>query len=557
MERDTAAVRGSVEPGVSLMITMFALLAATLCQDPLAQSEAELVFRWDARAAEHLINRAGFGARPDEIERAVQVGQTAAVAQLLAGERPEYEPYYPTVERPGKDALAMGDKDAMLKRFKASDRNEMGMFGAWWTEEMVRSGHPLRERMTLFWHGHFTSSYRTVKSSGAMIRQNELFRSAGLGSFRGLLLGVLEDPAMLIYLDGTKNKKDSPNENLARELMELFTLGEGNYTEQDVKEAARALTGWRVRNGEARFNKRRHDAGQKTILGRTSEFGAHELVDHLLAQPACSRWIAGRLLAYFEGVAPTEERLQHYAELLVDADWQIADLLAALFADQEFYSPATVGQRVASPVDFLVGLVRRLDSRVPPVLVAHAAALLGERLFHPPSVKGWEGGLGWITTSTIQQRGNLAGMLLGVVDIEDVLTAADLVDEDAMFDPDMMSETEEVVDDSMKRRTGAGSALRKLRKLRDAGWRPHVNLSARTRRANARTDNRIADVLIDELLAVPVSKASRRAVIDFIASEREALGIDNKRLMRRGLEAERCLRRTAHVILSLPEAHLN
>lgn len=517
---------------------------------------AELV--WDRVAAEHLINRAGFGARPDEIERAVAEGHAAFVARLLAGDRPDYEPYYPAVDRPDQDELEAGDRDAMLKEFKTADRNEMGMFGAWWVEEMIRSDHPLRERLTLFWHGYFTSSYRFVKSSRAMVLQNELFRSAGLGSFRDLLLAVLEDPAMLLYLDATKNKKGSPNENLARELMELFTLGEGNYTEQDVKEAARALTGWTVRDGRVRFVEKRHDASDKTILGQTGPFGVTELVDVLLEQPACSRWLAGRLLAYFEGAPPSEERLERYARILVEEDWRIDRFLETLFGDPAFFAPSVVGQRVASPLDYLVGLVRRLDSRVPPFLVAHAAALLGERLFHPPSVKGWEGGEGWITTSTIQQRGNLAGMLLGVVDIEDVLTAEDLVDQAEMFEDDAGESMQDVADDSLRRRrTGVGSALRKIRKLRDTGWRPHVNLTARVRRAEARNPQRIADALLDELLAVPVSKASRRAVVDFIAAECERLELEPKRLLRKGLDAELLLRRVAHVVLSLPEAHLH
>jgi len=548
------------------MILAIACLALPLLLDvDSTPAGDDAPFVWDARAAEHLLNRAGFGARPAEIAEAVELGHAAFVERLLAGERPDDEPYYPTVERPSRDELAKGNRGALLRRFQAADRREMGLFEAWWVDAMIRSDHPLRERMTLFWHGHFTSSYRTVKSSKAMIRQNELFRSAGLGSFRELLLGVLEDPAMLIYLDATKNRKDDPNENLARELLELFTLGEGHYTEQDVKETARALTGWSTRDRWPHFSERRHDDGDKTILGRTDTFGAPELVDLLLEQPACSRWIAGRLLRTFEGRAPSAERLEHYAAVLRSADWRIDAVLEELFLDPAFYADDVVGQRVASPLDFLVGLVRRLDSRVPPFLVAHASAMLGERLFHPPSVKGWEGGEAWITTSSIQQRGNMAGMLLGVVDVEDVLTAQDLVDDDARFDPDAPMEGAGSMDDDARaamqeerrRRTGVGSAFRKLEKLRRAGWRPHVNLTSRVQRGGTRSDRRIVDTLLDELLAVPVSKASRRAVVDFLAAEREELGLSSQRLMRRGLEAELLLRRVAHVILSLPEAHLN
>ncbi|MEM7516615.1 MAG: DUF1800 family protein, partial [Planctomycetota bacterium] len=250
-----------------------------------AGSAEALGIVWDARAVEHLYSRAGFGASRREIERGVKKGVTGLVDELL-NERYEEDPFF--YERMGiDDAERMRDLEReerrkLIRERNRADRLQMQAFGAWWIDRMIEGHDPLRERMTLFWHGFFTSSYKEVSRSDEMIAQNELFREHGLGSYRALLHGIVRDPAMLRYLNNDKNRKQAPNENLARELMELFTLGEGNYTEEDVKEAARALTGHRAnRQGEFDVRWRSKDRGPKTILGVEGRHDAKTLVEIL------------------------------------------------------------------------------------------------------------------------------------------------------------------------------------------------------------------------------------------------------------------------------------
>jgi uncharacterized protein (DUF1800 family) len=534
---------------------------------------------WDERAVEHLMNRAGFGARQAEIEAGVRMGREAFVDALLDGAGEEPEPFFVTeVDRRASEEGRPMDRGALLelrREARREDRRQIVQYAGWWVEQMRSGTHPLRERMTLFWHGHFTSSMTDVKSSVAMIRQNELLRTHALGSFRELLAGILRDPAMLTYLNNNSNKKDRPNENLARELMELFCLGEGNYTEQDVKEAARALTGWHVRRGEFRINRRQHDRGPKTVLGVTGKLDGDDLVDVLLAQDACARWIAGRLIAYFEGVEPDAERLEAYAGFLRENDYHVGPMLARLFRDPDFYRAEVVGTRIAGPIDYIVGASRRLGVRTPPAIPVAAAALLGQQLFGPPNVKGWDGGKAWISTSTVLLRGNLAGMLVGVVSFEDLMTSDALefpLDADDEWDEgdegdegvEGMGLDAEMQADAPPRKNPALAGLRLLDRV---GWRPFVNLSARCRRAGAKTDEEIVAFLGRDLLAVPLPEEGRAALVELLRTERapaatesaatEPAGERPRLRFRRATSDELALRRLAHVILSLPEAQLN
>jgi len=526
---------------------------------------------WDARAVEHLMNRAGFGARQAEIDAGVRMGREAFIDALFAGGGEEPEPFFVTEydRRASEQAMTM-DREALLdlrREYRREDQRQIVQYAGWWVDQMRAGTHPLRERMTLFWHGHFTSSMTDVKSSVAMIRQNELLRTHALGSFRELLAGILRDPAMLTYLNNNSNKKASPNENLARELMELFCLGEGNYTEQDVKEAARALTGWHVIRGEFRINRKQHDRGLKTVLGVTGKLNGDDLVDILLAQKACARWIAGRLIAYFEGVEPAAERLEAYAGFLRENDYHVGAMLARLFKDPEFYRAEVVGTRIAGPIDYIVGASRRLDVRTPPAIPVAAAALLGQQLFNPPNVKGWDGGKAWISTSTVLQRGNLAGMLVGVVSFDDLMSPDPLefaMDADAENMEGAGMQGEEMEAAAPPRKNPALAGLRILERI---GWRPAVNLSARCRRAGAMGDDEIVAFLAEDLLAVPLPEGSRAALVELLQTERAAAGMESaateslsnrpRLRFRRATSEELALRRLAHVILSLPEAQLN
>lgn len=523
-------------------------------------------FVWDARAVEHLYNRAGFGARPAEIETGVAMGQAALVEQLVS-KRVDVEPFFwERIDVPNPREMRDLPPDEIKQRqreFREKDRKQLLEYTAWWLDRMSSGEDPLRERMVLFWHGFFTSSIEEVKRGWFLIRQNQLVREKALGSYSDLLSAMLRDPAMLTYLDNQVNRKGNPNENLARELMELFSLGVGNYTETDVKEAARALTGRGIsREGDYEFHPRLHDDGKKTVLGVTGKLDGDALVAAILKQDACPKWIAKRLITYFEGVPPKPERISEYAAFLRKNDFQLQPFLKKLFLDPAFYRDEVVGARVQGPIDFMVGLSRRLGTRVPPVVLGGGAAILGQRLFSPPSVKGWEEGEAWITTASLMQRGNLAGFVLGVVKVEDVMSETDLdlpVASDPATPP-METDGETKTSPPPLKGKGGGQpgaqALQALRRAEASGWAPTINFSSRMSRTGAKTDAEIADRMLDDVLAIRAPDDTRARMRAFLTHEREGLGVADGNLLDGGAAAERVLRRLAHLILSLPEAQL-
>jgi len=552
-----------------------------------AASRVRSGIAWDAKKVEHLLNRAGFGARPSDIEAAVALGQ-AALVEKLVGERVEVEPFFfERIDAPDPKVvktMSVEDRTAMMREIREKDRRQLLDYTTWWYDRMTSGEDPLRERMVLFWHGFFTSSFEDVKRSWLLIQQNQLVRKHALGSYAELLAAMAKDPAMLTFLDNQVNKKASPNENFARELMELFSLGAGNFTEQDVKEAARALTGRGVsREGNYEFHKRLHDEGEKTVLGVTDRMNGDDLVKVILAQDACPRWIAGKLLANFEGVEPSPKRLADYAAYLRANEYQIQPFLRRLFLDPEFYRDEVIGARVQSPVDFMVGFTRRLGVQVPSAVLGSGATLLGQRLFWPPSVKGWDEGENWISTATIMQRGNLAGFMLGLVKVEDVLSEPETREpppadpyEPGMTDgsmeggksdeprsdepmterPPMKKGVKPDPKKDMKRIGVDGAALYGLKRAEASGWTISINLSSRIQKSGARTDAEIADRMLDDLLAIDAPPDTRVLVQTFLARERGRLKLADGKLLDAGAEAEHVLRRLAHLIYSLPEAQL-
>ena len=551
---------------------VFLLVCALAVPTPARQAvRSEL--RFDASAAEHLLNRAGFGASPEEIERAVEDGLEATVLRLLSPDDDPLPPYFERIrrrsamrDRAGEEELTDAERRKLQNRIRRDDRDQLSDFLDWWMEQLIESEHPLRERMTLFWHGHFTSSMDDVKNSHEMIQQVLLLRGHSLGNFRELVHAIARDPAMLEYLDNDVNRRDHPNENFARELMELFTLGEGNYTEDDVQEAARAFTGWSDSDGAFRFNGKQHDHGPKTVFGVTAKMDGDEVIDLILDRPDCARFLAGELVTYFEGATPEEARLERLAGVLYDADYDLPTLLQALFTDPDFYRADVRGARIASPIDFLVGSTRRLQADPPAYLLLLAANLLGERLLFPPNVKGWEGGAAWVTTSSLMQRGNLAGVLLGEVTMEDFLD----YDIDEVLDPTMLAEDEDVAMDGMSGSMQADDglareamddkrALGELRRLRDIrkSWTPRMNLTGAVRGADARSDEEVVDALVDRLLAIDVDAETRATLTRLLEREREAIACSEEEFLEHSWRSERPLRRLAHVILSLPEAQLH
>ncbi len=505
----------------------------------LGHDEIEGTIRWDARSAEHLLNRAGFGASSEEIAGTVEAGLEATVKKLIERAKEGDLPFFAQrlsprdglmrEERMEAKSMEMDaatfkeDNFEMIKELRDRDGEQLDRFLNWWVTRMRRGDNPLGERMTLFWHGWFTSSYRDVKSSFEMIEQNKVFRTYGLGKFRELVVGIAKDPAMLEYLDNDSNRRKRPNENFARELMELFTLGEGNYTEQDVKEAARAFTGWRDKHGKFEFVERLHDRRKKTVLGQTGKFGGEEVIGILLEQEACSRYLAKRMIGYFEGVEPNEGRLEDYARFLMATEYDIAQVLEKLFLDPEFYRDEVVGTRIAGPLDFLVGSTRRLMIEPPARAIRLGSAALGQRLLDPPNVRGWEGGEAWVTTGTLMMRSNLVGSYLGLVDTREELSDRD----------------------------------RAMRALRRANWGPNLNFSALLERADIVRDAEIVEYMLESLFAVPPTAESRAVAMNFLESVRAEAGLGDGELLDAGEDSELWLRRLAHIVLSLPEANLN
>src|SRR5579864_5714297 len=399
--------------------------------------------RWDVAKAGHLLRRAGFGALPSEVALAIEAGPDGAVDALF--DSPPGSDTAPPFDgiRPAEVRADSMVQDVLRSRIKPKDSpqvraayNEVNrahqrgivVLTSWWLDRMARAQAPLREKLTLFWHGHFTSSFGDVQDAIAMYNQNQLFRQHAAGNFARLLEGVARDPAMLRYLNNDANRKGHPNENWARELMELFTMGIGHYTETDVKESARAWTGWTLRDyrtGDGRrlfdFKPAIHDDGPKTFLGREGPWDGTDIMRMILAQDATPRFLAGKLAAFFVAPDPDPALVDAMAGRLRAMNYELAPVLRALFRSRAFYRPAAMLAQVKGPVEFAVGAVRHLGINAPDwVRVYQAAGAMGQRLFFPPTVAGWHGGTTWINAGTIFARTDLAVALvsdrLGPVD---------------------------------------------------------------------------------------------------------------------------------------------
>lgn len=380
--------------------------------------------RWNFATAAHLLNRAGFGGTPDQIEEFARLPPAAAVDRLLD---------YPT-DAPTETTAAWSkiepDRAARLRAFRQAGEEERKklvqernrtqreqMLGLlhWWLQRMVSGPHPLQEKLTLFWHGHFATSVLKVKEPYLMWRQNDLFRRHGAGRWETLLAEVTRDPAMLIWLDQAQSKADHPNENYARELMELFALGEGHYTEQDVTEAARALTGLTLDRVKLEPVERRrmHDVGTKTLLGKTGRFTADDVVRLVANHPQSGRFLTAKLWNFFAGGPPEPALNDALATVFAQHRGAIRPVLRALLLSEAFHGPAVVRQQIKSPVQLLVQACRQLERPLPPPLICvQIQRSLGQELFNPPNVKGWDGGAAWINTNTLLNRHNLALMLV-------------------------------------------------------------------------------------------------------------------------------------------------
>ncbi|MEC8493188.1 MAG: DUF1800 domain-containing protein [Pseudomonadota bacterium] len=387
--------------------------------------------------AKHLASRAGFGATLEEI--AALIGETPKLAleQFMNNRKDDssapafrhsgifdegLDPFPPS--RPATTEMAKRQGNALGIAVKPdgnrplqpivnkffywlrASRLETDRVAYWWANRMLAGEQPLREKAALFWHGHFATNEDKVRDYRKMLIQVETFQRLGLANFRDLLIAIAQDPAMLVFLDAGVNTKDSLNENFAREIMELFTMGVGEYSEEDVREAARAFTGWSVKGLEFHIDPETHDAGAKDFLGERGHFDGIEIIDRILARPQTSQFIAAKLYRYFvqDDLSPAAEeqlgqRLRHY-------NYEIGDFLTELFVSQDFY--ASAGEHIKSPVELVVSTYKKMGlTQVPGVPDFNVVTgALGQRLMHPPTVAGWSQGRSWITPSLLFERGN-------------------------------------------------------------------------------------------------------------------------------------------------------
>lgn len=354
------------------------------------------------------MGRAAFGASPADLARFAETSWEQTVEVLLGEARTEPATPIPARvwHRPLVPALTEAGRQERRQQRKALGEE----LKAWWLAEMATTPGPLGERMVLFWHGHFTSSLRKVKSPALMAQQNQLLRRHALGNVRELLTDMLHDPALLLYLDNQQNRRQAPNENLARELFELFTLGEGHYTEADIKEGARALTGYGARRGtgEFVFRRRQHDPGDKTIFGHTGPWDGDDLVDLLLDHPRTAIFLTEKLWMAFVSDTPDPTEVARLAGVLRNGGWEIRPWVRALLNSPSFRETSNRGRMPKSPVVLVVGTLRSLQ--LPPPegeVLARVCRDLGQDVLDPPNVRGWPGGERWITSSTLLGRRQL------------------------------------------------------------------------------------------------------------------------------------------------------
>jgi uncharacterized protein (DUF1800 family) len=347
---------------------------------------------FDRRLAAHLFRRAGLAAGPRELDEAIKLGPQAAVRKLLAPDR-----------------TAAFDKEMHAFAQVTLAANNPELLAGWWLHRMRHTPAPLVEKMTLFWHGHFATSAAKVREPALMLQQNELFRRNAVGDFGQLVRAIARDPAMLLYLDSATNRKVHPNENFAREVMELFCLGLGHYTERDIQELARCFTGWEIQYGKFRFNQFQHDYGTKTVLGHSGNFDGDDGLAVILDQPAAADFLCGKLVRFFvaddEAFAP--EWIAPLAKVFRESDLSVAPVLETIFTSRLFYSDAAIGRKVRSPIEVGVGVLRALDGTTNMVELAKRLGELGQMPLYPPNVKGWDGGRAWINSSTLLGRANL------------------------------------------------------------------------------------------------------------------------------------------------------
>jgi uncharacterized protein (DUF1800 family) len=600
--------------------TIFAIAAAiTVCSAPAgAESTGPSTWQndltaiapadWNREFAAHLLERAGFGGTPEEIDALAKVTPAQAVAHLVHFDKADtshlppfeesgihhagLEPFPPS--RPAVTDLAKKTGEALGIKVKPTGNRrlqpivdeffywlrasvlETNRVAYWWANRMVNSPRPLQEKMALFWHGHFAVNEPKVRDYRKLLEELELFENQGTGNFRDLTVAVAKDPGMLTFLDAGVNVKGAPNENFAREIMEMFTMGVGNYTEKDIREAARAFTGWNYVDLKFVVNQDQHDDGEKIFLGKSGRFDGVDIIDIIMKQPVTAEYIAGKIYRYFVREDLSPELQRKLGSVLRGANYEVAPLLDTIFLSRDFYSPASVGTQIKSPVQLAVSTFRKLGlNGVPGVPDFNSATgALGQRLFSPPTVAGWAGGRSWITPGLLLERGNFARDVLfpdinfippdRINGSEDIGQVANRIrqgmDITAATKPDtksgIMAESNMAADRDEEFNTRYGSfrgwqlAIERVKPIpRDTA---QVNLTRMVLARNPKTTTQVVDDLIYRFMRVPPSDATRKTLVSFLDRE---LGTSDISAARTYMEEP--LRLVLHLIMSQPEYQLD
>jgi hypothetical protein len=563
---------------------------------------------WNYDFAAHLLERAGFGGTPDEIEALAKMTPAQAVAHLVrfegtgAGNLPLFnhsgihdpglEPFPPS--RPAATDRAKETGEALgIKVKPAGNRRlqpvvneffywlrasflETNRVAYWWANRMVASPRPLQEKMALFWHGHFAVNEAKVRDYRKLLAQLELYEKQGTGNFKDLTMAVAQDPAMLSFLDAGVNVKGASNENFAREIMELFTMGVGNYTEKDIREAARAFTGWNYSDLKFVVNKDRHDDGEKTFLGKTGRFDGVDVVNIILQQPVTAEFIAGKIYSYFVRQELSPELQKQLGSVLRQSDFEIRPLLEKIFLSRDFYSPVSVGTQIKSPVELAVSTYRKLGLKSVPGVpdFNSVTGALGQQLFSPPTVVGWAGGQSWVTPGLLLERGNFVRDVL-FPDINflppdrftssaDVRRVADRIRDGLDITSATKDDTKSGVvaesnmaadrDEDFNTRYGSfrgwQMAIERVKPIpRDTA---QINLARMVLSAHLRNTDEVIDYLVHRFMRVPPSRGERQRLVAFLNKE---LGTAEISVAQTYLEDP--LRLVLHLIMSQPEYQLS
>jgi uncharacterized protein (DUF1800 family) len=560
---------------------------------------------WNRQRAAHLLERAGFGATPSEINRLAAMTAEQAVRSLVRYQSiqqtlPAFDPSDSfddgldpfAVSRPAATDLARDRGEALGVKVKPAGNRRMQQvadrflywlraskletqrLAYWWANRMLLTQRPLEEKMTLFWHGHFATSEEKVRDFRKMHLQNELFRAQATGNFRSLLIAVAKDPAMLAYLDAGVNVKGAPNENFAREIMELFTMGVGNYAELDIREAARAFTGWNYQGVKFVINPALHDNDPKTVLGRTGNFDGEQVIDLILAQPVTAEFVAGKIYQYFvrEDLSPAlRARL---GRVLRDSHYEIAPFLETIFLSRDFYSDASVATRIKPPVELVISTYRKMGMKEVPGIpdFNDLTDAMGQKLLFPPNVAGWAQGRSWITPGLLLLRGNFVYdtvfppidfvandrvpneryQILSVAEklaLGFDVTTATKPDGKDLTSMSMQADRDEDFNTRLASYHAWRKAIEKVKPI--PRTTAQLDLSALVRAAGCKTAREAVEHLLLRFVSIPVNTATRDGMVAMLEAD---LGTAD--LQQADTYMEDALRNALHVILSLPAYQL-